>query len=475
MNGLMQHEELLVSSIIRHAARHHGRGEVVSRLADGSLHRCTYAVVEERARRLMTVLGGLGVGSGDRVATFAWNSARHLEAYYAISGMGAVCHTVNPRLAEADLAFILDHARDRVVLADPMFLPLLARVLPLTTAGSVRCVVALGEASDVAGTNLGGVEILAYETLLDQATPADWPRLDERMASGLCYTSGTTGRPKGVLYSHRSTVLNAMAINGADLLGLRAVDRVLPAVPMFHVNAWGLPYLAPMVGAALVMPGRHLDGASLAGLMQDERVTFSAGVPTVWLGLLAHLDRGTPTPSALRRMAIGGSACPRAIVEAFDARGVQVIHAWGMTETSPIVACNADTPETQTLDPEASMRSRLRVGRVAFGVDMKAAMEDGREAPWDGTTPGNLACRGHWVADRYFGETDTRCVDGWLPTGDVGTIDERGFVDLTDRTKDLIKSGGEWISSIQLGRTAAADRGGPPRPHHRPRCGAAGL
>ena len=444
MHGLMQREELLASAVIRHAATHHGGAEIVSRIGEGPAHRTTYAEIDHRSRRLMGVLRGLGVGAGDRVATLAWNSFRHLELYFGVAGMGAICHTVNPRLAVEDIAYILDHAGDVVVFADPVFLPLLARVLPLTS-GQARAVVALGDGPP-APDFPRGVALLDYEALLrDAPEAAEWPRLDERTACGLCYTSGTTGRPKGVLYSHRSTVLHAMAVSMPDAFGLRAADRVLPAVPMFHVNAWGLPYAAPMVGAALVLPGRHLDGPSLAAFMQSEGVTFATGVPTVWLGLLKHLREGGAMPDAWRRVGIGGSACPGLLIDEFSARGVEVIHAWGMTETSPVVTCNAGP-----LPDAESRRRREKVGRVLFGAELRALDADGRDVPHDGATQGNIVCRGHWIADRYFGDTQSAGGDGWLPTGDVGTIDEDGLVALTDRTKDLIKSGGEWISSIQL-------------------------
>ena len=366
MHGLMQHEDLSVSSIIRHAAMHHGGVDIASRLGDAPVHRTNYAEVDARARRLVGVLGGLGVAPGDRVATLAWNSFRHLELYYGIPGMGAVCHTINPRLAIEDIAYMLDHAADSVVFADALFLNLLVRVLPLTS-GRVRAVVALDDEAPEADLP-GRVALFGYERLMRDADgPAEWPRLDERTACGLCYTSGTTGRPKGVLYSHRSTVLHAMALNAVGAFGLGDAERVLPAVPMFHVNAWGLPYVAPMVGAALVMPGRHLDGASLAALMRSENVTFATGVPTVWLGLLKHLREGGTMPPSLRRVGIGGSACPSLIIEDFAARGVEVIHAWGMTETSPVVTCNAGP-----LGDAASLRRREKVGRVLFGAELRA-------------------------------------------------------------------------------------------------------
>ena len=402
-------------------------------MGDGALHRTTYAEVERRARRLARGLAGLGVKPGDRVATLAWNEYRHLELYYAVSGMGAVIHTVNPRLAPADVAHILADAGSAVLFYDTSFVGLVDAVRPHVPG--LTTVVALGD---------------AYEDLLGDEDYA-WPRLDEEAASALCYTSGTTGRPKGVLYSHRSTVLHAYAVNLADVFGLRAMDRVLPVVPMFHVNAWGIPYAAPMVGAGLVMPGRHLDGPSLQGLMNDEGVTFSAGVPTVWMGLLAHLRSTGGRLETLRRLVCGGSACPPTLIDSFrDEHGVTVTHAWGMTETSPLGTC-------QGLKPGSDARSVYRQGRAVPGVDLKIVDDAGVALPWDGVTFGNLMVRGPWVARRYMNaEADATDAEGWFATGDVATIDPHGDMEITDRTKDIVKSGGEWISSIQLENIAVA-------------------
>ncbi len=444
----------MIASIIRHAARNHARTEIVSRNVDGSIHRTTYAGLEARARRLVRVLQGLGIGADDRVATLAWNGYRHLELYYAVSGMQAICHTINPRLGVPDISFIAADAGDSVIFAETSFAALIEAIAP-AVAGSVRAVVMLCEAAEMPDIPLPpGMALLCYETLMDQADETyDWPEFDERQAASLCYTSGTTGKPKGVLYSHRSTVLHALAINAADVFALRAQDRFLPVVPMFHVNGWGSPYAAPAAGAAMIMPGRHLDGASLTRMMNQERVTISAGVPTVWLGLLNHLRASGERLDTVKTLVIGGSACPRLLLDAFDREyGVRIDHAWGMTETSPLGTYNSPMAETAGLAGEALLRHREKQGRSLFGIEMRIADDAGHSLPWDGVAQGNLMVRGPWVTGAYWGQAPGSACDaeGWFATGDVATIDENGTMEITDRSKDVIKSGGEWISSITL-------------------------
>ncbi len=459
MLGLMQTTPLLISSIIRHAAVNHGATEVVSVMRPDLRHRSTWAEVERRSRRLARVLDALGVRPGDRVATLAWNTYRHLELFYAISGAGAVCHTVNPRLATRDIEFIMTDAADSVVFADASFAELLESIGP-AISGCVRDVVMMVAADEMPALKLPpSMAVHCYEALMDAADDDfEWPQFDENTASALCYTSGTTGRPKGVLYSHRSAVLHAMAANTADYFGLRAVDRVLPGAPMFHAAAWSVPYTVPMAGAALIMPGRHLDPASLVRLLNQERITFTGAVPTVWLAVLGHLRETGEKLPYLKRVFSGGSAVPRAMVEGFAEHGVEVTQAWGMTETSPLVTQYGATPRTVDRQGEEAMRLRLKQGRPVFGTEIRIVDAEGNDLPRDGVAFGSLLVRGPWVCREYLGRgaEGAADADGWFATGDVATIDPEGFVELVDRTKDVIKSGGEWISSIALENIAVS-------------------
>jgi 3-(methylthio)propionyl---CoA ligase len=460
MLGLMQTQPLMISSLLMHAARHHPTGDVVSRLNDGSIHRTTWFQTERRARRLARVLQTLGISDSDRVGTLAWNDFRHLEVYYAAPGMGAICHTINPRLHPDDITYIINHAGDRVLFVDVAFAGLIRQIAP-RIADNVRAVVLMTDAAGMCDVTLApGIRLCCYETLMDAADEDyAWPSFDENTASALCYTSGTTGRPKGVLYSHRSTILHAYAGAMPDVMGLRATDRVLPVVPMFHVNAWGIPHSAAMIGAALVMPGRHLDGSSLARLLNEERVTMTCGVPTVWLGLLQHLRSSGDKLHTVKRIMTGGSATPPLLVEAFgDEYSISVEQGWGMTELSPVGTYNAPKPAQARLGRQDAGRHALKQGRILPGIDMKIVDGNGRELPWDGVAFGDLMVRGPWIASAYYGDSPGSALDadGWFATGDVATIDPDGFMEITDRSKDVIKSGGEWISSITLENIAVS-------------------
>jgi len=456
MFGSMMQQPLLVSSLLTHAERHHGDQEVVSRRVEGDIHRYTYRDMAARTRQLANGIAALGVRAGARVGTIAWNGYRHLELYYAVSGSGAVLHTLNPRLHPDQLVWIAEHAEDEVLFFDLSFLPLVEAAAPRLR--TVRAFVALTDRAHMPARSTVP-NLLCYEDLLEaQSTEFTWPVFDENTASSLCYTSGTTGNPKGALYSHRSTVLHTYAIALPDSLNCSAREVILPVVPMFHVNAWGLPYAACMVGAKLVLPGPFLDGRSLYELFEAEGVTMSAGVPTVWQGLLAHVEANNLKFSTMRRTVIGGSACPPAMMQAFQQRhDVNVLHAWGMTELSPLGTACTLKPRHLSLPENERLAIQAKQGRPVFGVDMKIVGEDGAELPHDGVASGELMVRGPWVISSYFkSEGGNPLVDGWFPTGDVATIDGDGFMQITDRSKDVIKSGGEWISSIDLENIAMA-------------------
>ena len=456
MFGLMQNQQLLISSLIDFAERHHGEGEVVSRRVEGDIHRYTYKEVAQRARKVANALDQLKLAFSDRVATLAWNGYRHLELYFGVSGSGRVLHTLNPRLHPDQIVWIANHAEDQVLCFDMSFLPIVKAVHRRCT--TIKHFIALCEA-DALPADSGIPGLQSYEAwIAHQSSSYAWPQFDENSASSLCYTSGTTGNPKGALYSHRSTLLHALSGALPDALSMSARDAVLPVVPMFHVNAWGLPYSAAMTGAKLVFPGPAMDGKSIFELIESERVSFAAGVPTVWQMMLAHMQSGNLRFSTLKRTVIGGSACPPAMIQAFnDDYGVEVLHAWGMTEMSPLGTVCTLKNKHLTLDAPGKMKVRLKQGRGIFGVDMKIVGDDGAELPWDGKAYGDLLVKGPWIISDYFkGEGGSPLVDGWFPTGDVATIDAEGYMQITDRSKDVIKSGGEWISSIDVENIAMA-------------------
>jgi fatty-acyl-CoA synthase len=453
--GQMMQMPLMISSLLTHAARHSADTEIVSKRVEGDVHRYTYRDAELRARKLAQALARLGCQPGDRVGTLAWNGYRHFEIYYGTSGSELVCHTINPRLFPEQIAWIINDAEDRVLCFDLNFLPLvekLASGLP-----SVKHFVLMTDRAHMpAQTSIPG--LLCYEELVEaEDGNYTWPEFDENTASSICYTSGTTGHPKGAVYSHRSTVLHAYASALPDAMGSSAQDVILPVVPMFHVNAWGLPYSAALVGAKLVLPGPHLDGKSLYELFESEKVTFSAGVPTVWLGLITHAKQNGLKFSTFERTVIGGSACPPSMIRTLeDDFGVQVIHAWGMTELSPLGTLSRLKAKHLDLPQDAQRRILEKQGKVIYGIDMQITGDDGKSLPWDGQTSGNLVVRGPWVIRSYFRRDESPLQNGWFPTGDVATIDPDGFMQITDRSKDVIKSGGEWISSIDLENIAMA-------------------
>jgi len=457
--GQMMDQPLLISSIIEFAARHYGNNEIVSRRVEGDMHRYTYRECEARARRMAHVLQGLGVQMGDRVATLAWNGYRHLELYYAVSGSGAVMHTVNPRLHPEQIAYIVNHAEDQYLFFDLTFLPLVEAVA--AHCKTVKGFVLMSDRAHMPQeTKIAN--LLCYEDLI--AASSDdyvWPLFDENSAATLCYTSGTTGNPKGALYSHRSTILHAYASSMPGALNVSSLDSVLPVVPMFHVNAWGLPYSVPLSGAKMVFPGAALDGKSLYELFEAEGVTFSAGVPTVWLGLINYAIQNDLQFSTFRRTVIGGSACPPAMMDTLiDKLNVHVIHGWGMTEMSPLGTTGGLQMKHLALPKEEQRKILQKQGHAIYGVDMKIVDDEGKELPWDGETYGHLYVKGPWIVSGYYrGEGGDVLVDGWFPTGDVATIDGDGYMQITDRSKDVIKSGGEWIGSIDLENIAMAHPG----------------
>ena len=458
MLGQMMDMPLLISHMLRHADRYHGDSEIVSRLVDGDIHRYTYRDAHRRTKKLANALLALGVSPGDRLGTLAWNTHRHYEAYFGIAGIGAVSHTINPRLFPEQISYIINHAEDKLLFIDETFIPLVESLA--SQLSTVKKIIVLTDKTDIE-TSLSNW--VAYESLIAaQPDEFDWPTFDERSASSLCYTSGTTGNPKGVLYSHRSTVIHTYTASMPDALNVSARDVVMPVVPMFHVNAWGLPYICTMSGAKLVFPGPAMDGQSLCQLIQSEDVTFSAGVPTIWAGVDMHLKDNNQELPSLKRIVIGGSACPSSMIRSFEIdHKIEVAHAWGMTEMSPLGTFNTFKTKHLKFDQETQIAFKSRQGRVLFGVDMKIVDGDGNELPWDGTTFGDLLVRGPNVLSNYFKHSDDLLItdseqNGWFMTGDVATIDPDGYMQITDRSKDVIKSGGEWISSIEIENTAVA-------------------
>ena len=458
MSSTMMQRPLLISSLLEHAAKNFGDTEIVSRTVEGEIHRYHYRDANSRAKRLANALKHLGVKKGDRIGTLAWNGFRHFEIYYGVSGMGAITHTVNPRLFPEQIAYIINHADDAYIFFDLTFVPLIEALAPKLPG--VKGFVLMTDASHFAtvSTTAKIPNLLCYEDLLaDEADDYVWPQFDDNLPSGLCYTSGTTGNPKGVLYTHRSTLYHTYAGMTPEAFGLNSRDTVLPVVPMFHVNAWGTPFICPAAGCKLVFPGAMLDGASLYQLIEQESVTVSAGVPTVWMGLLNYLKTHKLKFSTFRETVIGGSACPLAMIESFENDfGVNVVHAWGMSELSPLGSINRLRAKHLKLSAAEKFAIKAKQGAPIFGIELEIV--DGAGAPLvhDGKAFGDLMARGPWVLERYFKEENSALRNGWFPTGDVATIDADGYIQITDRSKDVIKSGGEWISSIELENIAVA-------------------
>jgi 3-(methylthio)propionyl---CoA ligase len=448
VKGLMQNQPLLLSSLLQHADRFHGSTEIVSRTIEGPIHRYAYKDAARRTRKLADALRRWGVGPGDRVATLAWNNYRHFEIEHGVTGLGAVWHAINPRLIAAQISYIANHAEDRVLFFDSSFLPMVDKLAP--NLASVRLFVLMVDRGAMPATSIPNIQ--CYEDFLDNGDEKfQWPVFDELSASSLFYTSGTTGNPKGVLYSHRSDVLHCLSISGAYSLGFTALDTILPMTPMFHANgAWGFTHAAPMVGAKLVLPGPKMDAASIAELIEAEGVTVAAGVPTLYAKLLQHFETQRHGAGALKRIVIAGSAPAPSMIEGFERLGVSVKHVWGMTETSPCGTSPQPSRNTAKLSPQHQLRRKTSQGQPIYGVDVKIADEEGKEIPRDGKSSGRFMVRGPWVVSGYYREEKPLLEDGWFNTGDLATIDGDNYIQLTDRAKDVIKSGGEWISSIDL-------------------------
>lgn len=454
MHGLMQSNPINLVSILEHASRWHSEQEVVSNTVEGGIHRQSYAATYSRVTRLASSLARWGVEHGDRMGTLGWNTHRHLEAWYAISGQGAICHTVNPRLFSEQIVYIVNHAEDRLLFIDLSFVDLVAELMERLP--TVESIVIMTDRAHMPNSSRFDCPVHCYEDLIEAGDSVfEWPDLDENTGSSLCYTSGTTGEPKGVLYSHRGNLLHAYATCGADVFDIRSTDTVLMVVPMFHANSWGLAYSAPMVGAKMVLPGPHMDGASIYFLITEERVTKAAAVPTVWNMLIAHLRESDLPLRTLQEVIIGGAAVPRSMIQEFDRKyAVEVIHAWGMTEMTPLGTINRAKPFTRSLAGDDLLDAQCKQGRVPFGVDMKIVDDDGKAQPHDGKTYGRLLVKGPWTVERYYKSDQKILDDGWFDTGDIASIDQHGYMQITDRSKDVIKSGGEWISSVDIENAA---------------------
>ena len=456
MHGLMMDMPLTITSILRFAEKIHANTEIVSVTVDNPRHRYTYAEAFGRAAKLANALADFGIKQGDRVGTLAWNDYRHFELYYGVSCMGAVAHMLNPRLFPEQVSYIINHAEDRVLFIDPLVIPVVEKIQD--ELSKVEAFIILTDDEHMPDTSLANAK--SYESFIgDQPATFDWPELEEDTASSMCYTSGTTGHPKGVLYSHRSTVIHALVTVSAEAFHFSSREVVMPVVPMFHVNAWGVPYAAAMVGSKIVLPGPKMgDGETLQKLIEEEEITFSAAVPTIWLALLNYLSESGKKVETLDRVIIGGSACPLSIMDDFEEHyGVKVIHAWGMTEMSPLGTVNTLRRSMDTLPKPERDKIKLKQGPGLFGLEMKIVDDDNNELPWDGKSSGMLKVRSPWVCSDYYQldeESDAHDTDGWFATGDIANIDANGYVQLTDRSKDVIKSGGEWISSIDLENVA---------------------
>ena len=457
MLGTLQAEPINLISILQHAARWHGDREIISNTVEGGLHRQTYAETMRRATKLAARLKEKGVVEGDRIGTMAWNTHRHMEVWYAVSGQGAICHTINPRLFPDQIEYIVNHAEDKVLFVDLNIAPLLDDLLPkMPTVKAVIVMTDKEHMPDTSNWNVPGIH--CYEEFLEGgASEFEWPSFDEKTCSSLCYTSGTTGEPKGVTYTHRGNLLHAYSGMAGESFNVRESDTVLMVVPMFHANSWGLAYAGPMSGCNLVLPGPHMDGKSIHSVIESEQVTKAAAVPTVWNMLIGFLNETGKSLDSLEEVVIGGAAVPPSMIREFDEKhDVDVIHAWGMTEMSPVGTVNRAKSFFRDLSDKERFAQRAKQGCPVFGVDLKIVDDDGNALPHDGETFGRLLCRGPWIIERYFKQEESALENGWFDTGDVATIDAHGYMQITDRSKDVIKSGGEWISSVDLENAAIA-------------------